>query len=196
MKVSKIGYTLLSALMLAGAVAPGVSTFAATSTNDETVSTKTPTKSVLSANITLNSTVTAAVSNPVEDTEIPLEQIFNELGLTEEERQAVIADILLHMFDSPESRARYYKTTTTYSAAACKKIVKEGNASRDAAVDAISEFGRGGKLAAATLKVLYALYDGRFATAANNGWGLKVTLTIDSYNPTSTGMAWSYSYIK
>lgn len=36
----------------------------------------------------------------------------------------------------------------------------------------------------------------RFKTAARNGWGLKYVITVDPYNPTSTGMKFSWEYVK
>ncbi|KRL13703.1 hypothetical protein [Schleiferilactobacillus perolens] len=87
---------------------------------------------------------------------------------------------------------RYFKSYTTLSRAQVKAIAKEG----DPVTKLTSFLSLSGNLFAVSAAFIYGSYYGYFTTAAINGWGIKITLTIDSYVPTSAGMSWSISYVK
>ena len=105
------------------------------------------------------------------------------------QKQEIVKNTLAAFQSMPTPRGRYIKSHKDFSKAQVVKISQHGYATQG-----IAALLPGPLKAAASL--VYGSYYNYFHTAASKGWGVRITLTVDSYVPTSAGMSWSISYIK
>lgn len=110
-------------------------------------------------------------------------------SLSASQKQVILEETLAAFRSRPTPRGRYFKSHKVFSRAQVAKISQRGYTSQ-----ALAALLPGPLKAGASL--IYGSYYKQFHTAARNGWGVRITLTVDSYNPTSTGMSWSASYVK
>lgn len=86
-------------------------------------------------------------------------------------------------------RSRYYTIHQDLSRTQVKKIANSGN--KVATLGGLLPGSIG-----ISAGLIYGNYYGMFTKAAINGWGIRITITSDSYNPTSTGTTFNVSYLK
>ena len=121
-----------------------------------------------------------------------VQEVIDKSSLTPLEKVSLSESMMQQakkLLSSDMYKARYYRSSEVFSKAKVKKMAKEGKTVSKFTALLPSKL----KLAA---RVIYGSYYARFKTAAKHGWGVKVTLTIDSYTQTTAGMSYSFSYIK
>jgi hypothetical protein len=91
---------------------------------------------------------------------------------------------------------RYFKSYTDLSHAQVVKVANSGNKVNTLITILGAVTGSKYSPFVGAASIIYGSYYNYFQTAAANGWGIRITLTIDSYVPTSMGMSWSISYRK
>ena len=123
-----------------------------------------------------------------------LENSVSTLNLSEEEKERLIEEAL-NFFREATSKSvlRSHKdemstVIRTLSPEQVKEAARHTSLSGNL-VGAIPKVG-------IPLAAIYHLRAHQLEKAAENGWGLKVTFTADKNNPTSSGMNFSWSYVK
>lgn len=131
-------------------------------------------------------------SDQLEDKTVTLQELIDTSNLTQEEKIVVTNSFLNYLSNQMESqamtRSRYYTIHQDLSNSKVKKIVNSSNP-----IQLLSGFI---PYAGVPLSIIYYNYYNMYSTAAMNGWGIRITITSDSYNPTSTGTTFKISYLK
>jgi hypothetical protein len=177
---------------------------------------------VVSANTSNVTPQSISVSSEVIVAQGTLQDLFQSSTLTQSEKDQIVSSLL--QLIPPQERTsfrigtrsvftssfgissvastnagRYFTSSQKFTHAQVVKIAKAGGnltsvTSILASILGVHSLQAG--FGMSLLSAIYSDYYGNFQTAAANGWGIKITLTIDSYVPTSAGMSWSISYIK
>lgn len=124
---------------------------------------------------------------------VTLQQIVDNLNVTPQEKEEIIAETLKYV--NAENRS-----VRAYSGARMSTVIRRLSPSQVKKAANANDFI--GYLAGFAPKIglplasIYMLNGQTLRTAADNGWGLEVVFTADPYNPTSTGMSFSWRYVK
>lgn len=124
---------------------------------------------------------------------VTLQQIVDNLNVTPQEKEEIIAETLKYV--NAENRS-----VRAYSGARMSTVIRRLSPSQVKKAANANDFI--GYLAGFAPKIglplasIYMLNGQTLRTAADHGWGLEVVFTADPYNPTSTGMSFSWRYVK
>lgn len=130
---------------------------------------------------------------PAENQAVSLKTLLDNSPLAATQKEQVTEEIFAaakHAATSDLYRSRYYTSSKKFSKAQVKKIAAQGNKA-----NFISYF-ISAVPASLAFSVIATNYYGPFQTAAKHGWGIKITMKIDSYQPTTASTSYSFSYIK
>lgn len=133
--------------------------------------------------------------NIAEGETVTLQQIVDGLNLTSEQKEQIISESL-RMADEIRNTNR----NTAFRSAGMSTVIRRlSPAQVKRAANTNDMFGYLTGLIPGVgipLGALYMLHGQTLRTAADNGWGLEVVFTADPYNPTSTGMSFSWRFVK
>lgn len=167
---------IVSTLLLCSLMVPTMSVSAAVASNSESIE-------------------TSNMKNDLgESQSFSLEELMDESGLSYSEKAALTNEVLDSIKEQARTgimlRSRYYTIHQDLSNAQVKKVVNSA--------DSISTLKKiiPNKAIQAVVGAIYSNYYSMYRTAASKGWGIRITITSDSYNPTSTGTTFNVSYLK
>ena len=127
-----------------------------------------------------------------EGREYSLEEIADQLDLPKVDRDVFIRRVLsetkdLIFYQNSNSPFRRWQTTVLQRLSH-REVQKVENSSNPIAT-LLGMFSK-------TISVIGYLEDLTFKTAARNGWGLEWVISVDTNNPTSTGMKFFWRYVR
>lgn len=129
---------------------------------------------------------------------VTLQQIVDNLNVTPQEKEEIIAETLKYV--NANNINAENRSVRAYSSARVSTVIRRLSPSQVKKAANANDFI--GFLAGFAPKIglplasIYMLNGQTLRTAADNGWGLEVVFTADPYNPTSTGMSFSWRYVK
>lgn len=177
----KIIFSALGVILLTPVLSTGV-VLADTLTNQESVVVN---NNDLSLNVREGETVT-------------LQQIVDSLNVTPQEKEEIIAETLKYV--NANNINAENRNMRAYSSARMSTVIKRLSPSQvKKAANTNDWIGYLTGLAPRVgipLGAIYMLNGQTLRTAADHGWGLEVVFTADPNNPTSTGMSFSWRYVK
>lgn len=189
MKVYSLVGVILSSIVIGGVITPVSAGFAK---DDDTVSRLSTEKNTIQS--------PSSVEGTADSKTITMNDAMAQLNLTETEKAEVQAAVIYAVQHSKEARSRYYYLTYKLSAKEVKKMSgytgAAGTVISNVAAIIGNKYGKAGKYVTVASAMLYGSYWWQVTRASINGWGLKVTLKVDSYTPTTSGMAWTVTYVK
>jgi len=149
--------------------------------------------SILNTNESAESKTELSKSDNQNNEAITLQEMLDDSNMDLAEKSVVTNTFLRGLKSEFNTRSmprsRYYTIHQDLSRSQIKKIANSGNK-----VTTLVGYLPGAIGTSAGL--IYGNYYGMFTTAAINGWGIRITITSDSYNPTSTGTTFKVSYLK
>ncbi len=152
-----------------------------------------PPVAAVSANTTEEVQSQQVVVQQQEKGSVTLQQLVDSSNLNDKVKNQVINNELAQVkkqMNAEGAQTRVGKSTTskTLTNSQVKKVYNSSKPYTTLAGFIPKTYG--------VVGLIYSNYYGKFEKAAMNGWGLKITITSNPNNPTSTGTTFSVSYVK